>query len=226
MTEFPIYFTGIRPGETIISNGHSKQNEGSEIIVWGSYPPSKSALNNLNKQEWDNLLEFIGEENQEKTKTRLLDSAIDNDDLYLDDLELFINPINLTGNLFDTSLTEEQKNKFLQPNPDDENGRWPLDTVYKAIKPAKLGNKPKHHTLVFRPSIWKIKRDEGKPIVRKYNGVYFSFNSLTMKEGRVNNILFPKNIDIAIEVDKGDSCKIDELFEIIRKLLGSNSESL
>ena len=226
MTEFPIYFTGIRPGETIISNGHSKQNEGSEIIVWGSYPPSKSALNNLNKQEWDNLLEFIGEENQEKTKTRLLDSAIDNDDLYLDDLELFINPINLTGNLFDTSLTEEQKNKFLQPNPDDENGRWPLDTVYKAIKPAKLGNKPKHHTLVFRPSIWKIKRDEGKPIVRKYNGVYFSFNSLTMKEGRVNNILFPKNIDIAIEIDKGDSCKIDELFEIIRNLLGSSPESL
>ncbi len=183
---FPVLLTGIRDGERIISTEGSGQNAGSELIVRGSYPPSRREILSLTDEDQDRLLEQIGRMEKgvasrqgnagrplapepEVTRAALLDRLItastDDDDLYLNEVDLLVMPVALSGTLFNSALTDEERLTFLKPNPNREDGYWELKTIFRTIRPKKANTKAKNHTLVFRPTIWQVK-DDGVTAVR------------------------------------------------------------
>lgn len=184
----PIFITGVRNGEKITSTPGSKQNAGSNIIVYSNdgsdiaYPPSRRALVELSEAEWDKTFEFLSSlsyfENKTSSEMRkwLIDNATDNEDLYLDDLDLLISPVVLTGSLFDSSLSDELNAKYIAPNPNNDDGLWNLKVLYKAIKHKNPNSRARHHTLVFRPNIWTVVSEKEED-VRSYKGVVFDINS-------------------------------------------------
>lgn len=137
----PIYITGVRPGEFILGTG--KQNKGSLIQVHDVYPSSRSAVLEQSNEFFRDYLTHSRFKNMTPAQRRqdLLDHSVDNDDLYLSDLDIQITPYRLIGEKFE--------------NIDFKSEPQSIQVIYKAI-PGKVGSRARRHTLVFRPHIWTL----------------------------------------------------------------------
>ena len=229
----PIYLTGIRSGETIIAIGKSKQNADSEMIVYGDYPPSRRALEELSKSQWISLLALLAtlptfvDFSEKEIKQWLLNNATDEHDLYLDDLDLQVRPISLSGTLFDGSLPVSKRELFLRPNK-APNGAWPLREIYEAIKPKNLGSRARHHTLVFRPSIWTLKT--ARPRVESYSGLVFDLDNhyliddtKKIKSGKNQEFVIFGPLAVLVTRHDSDLVSIDALLELVQQITGEDS---
>ncbi len=227
---FPIYLTGIRNYEEVIAKPGSKSNEDSKLIFRSNksdyaYPPSKDALNSLSEKEWSKLLLSLSQLPYFKDKTSaditasLYDNSTDDKNLYLDDVEdLFVKSVNLSGPLFDDKMSEEDRTKFSKDNEDDplNEGFWPLKSIYAAIQPNKPGSRAKHHTLIFRPSIWMIQVDTKSKVVSR--SLVFDLETAEYVEVK-KEIIYIDGVDVAVIANKTNDLSLTALYNIISELL-------
>src|SRR5258708_2392463 len=108
----PIRFTGIRNDDIITTTPGQNQNKGTVIKIRGYYPPSKPAIKSIDRQKLVegihniNTLKNLNDDDKIKT---LKITAVDNDDLYMSDLDNFyIKFIKIGGKGFIDKLTKEQ----------------------------------------------------------------------------------------------------------------------
>jgi hypothetical protein len=154
----PVRFTGIRTGDLISTTPGQKQNKGTIILIKGEYPASKPAIESYNDQT---LLESIRhiktlKNYSDDIKLQIVKTNLtNNDDLYLQDVDLKIKFIKIDGPGFRDKLSEDQINKLLLDNPNDPDGYYLIKDVYNMI-PRKPGSKAHRHTLIFRPNLWSI----------------------------------------------------------------------
>lgn len=195
-----IYATGIRTGEFITSSSNAKDSQvkGTIIQIRGEYPPSLRAIalmNVITVRDKLNAFSFFQPMNPEERLEWLKDNAVDNRDLYMDDCNLELRFVKLSGRYIKQNLTEETINMLLKGNPDDEEGYWPIKYVYNLF-PRKPGSRARKHTLIFRPNNWELM--PSKASATKYKGIYFDLDNFTYNEGKINK----KEILEVINVDK------------------------
>lgn len=157
MADLRISHTGIRPGEFITNSSTGSQNKGSVLQIMGFYPPSKKRVEELEEhiiKDSFTKYEFFSNMKTEERKEWLINNSTDNDDLYLQDVDLKVKVIKFTGSLIKEKLTPEQISLIIQGNPDDPEG-WSIKALY-GIFPRKPGSKAYRHSLIFRPSNWSL----------------------------------------------------------------------
>ncbi len=152
----PIFISGIRDGETII--GTKTANKGTVIKIRGNYPASISSLNRLDNMIFDKLglLPSFMDNTKNEIYTKISSTSTHNTDLYLQDVDIMIKFIKISGHGFTKKLTIEQIDYLLAGNKDDVEGYWRIQDVYNLIPPNKPGSRARRHTLIFRPSIWSL----------------------------------------------------------------------
>lgn len=229
---FPVYYTGIRSGDIITSSPGSKQNNGSILHISfekSFYPPSKSAVLSLNKNEFINLIEFVraaspyfNNSSDADIEKWLKENAIEYDDLYISDKNNKQAPSysppdirieKLGGNIF----------ADIEYPPD----YFPLLDLYNSIPSKKIGTHARRHTLVFRPNIWTLSLQT--EVKKLYKGPAFNMHSL--------NYIYTENPDYIIKFKTGQELgvliekrtipiKLDELFPLIIKKLDIDMETI
>ncbi|CAH6419459.1 DEAD/DEAH box RNA helicase [uncultured virus] len=185
-----IFSTGIRSGETITSSPSGKQNQGTEMVVRGFYPPSQKALDEMDPitlRDSFNSLAFFANKSVLERRQWLQEHATQNKDLYLEDTDIAVRFNKIGGSFFTTALSQETLSMLQKGNPDDPEGYWPIKTVF-ALFPRKPGSKARKPTLIFRPNNWMVK--EAAPVASAFEGMYFDLDTLELKGG---SIAKPKN---------------------------------
>ena len=164
----------------------AKETRFRNSSLWAVIPPSRVALTTLRLQQpaFDVLLTFLKSLTYFKSYSLkkigkwLENNATDDPDLYLDDLDLQVRPVSLLGSLFDESLPNDKKEQFLHT---DE--MLPLREIYQAIRAKNTNTRARHHTLVFRPSIWTVQAPDQD--ITEFNGLIFDFDRRTLQSGHV-----------------------------------------
>lgn len=178
--------TGIRTGEFITSSASATQNKGTIIQIRGWYPPSKpwlEKLDMLSLRDEYNQFPFFAPMSVQQRLTWLQEHATDARDLYMEDVPgLAIKFITINGKFFTEALTPEQMSRLQRGNPDDPEGFWPIQTVYQMF-PRKPGSKARKHTLIFRPSNWRLM--PGEVVRSTYTGLYINLDTLSIQEGYI-----------------------------------------
>lgn len=185
MSQLRVFATGIRDNEIITSAPGAKQNSGSLIQVKGFYPPSKAgvaALDEVAIRDQFNHLPFFKDLSPQQRLAWLNANAIDNRDLYMEDVDLKLKFIKIGGSFFTTALSQDQLDTLQRGNPDDPDGFWPISVVYNMF-PRKPGSKARKHTLIFRPSNWVLQPEQPAPTT--FTGMYVDLDTLELKNGEV-----------------------------------------
>jgi hypothetical protein len=157
-----VYKTGIRSGELITSTIGAKQNAGTVMRIRGEYPVSAASIPN-SQEEWlirsEELssIPFFTDMTLQDRATWLLSHTTSNSDLYLSDpsTNIFVKFLSINGQYMLESLSPENITMLLAGNPQDPEGYWDIHYVY-GLFPKKAGSKARRHTLVFRPSNWRV----------------------------------------------------------------------
>ena len=169
---YPIYLTGVRDGETLVPSAKNIQTKGTVFDVKfesGSYyPPSGSALGNLDEASWSILFRqldnvaFFASHPDTVRRQWLIQHSTTSDDLYLSDPEvsrnLWVKFTSIGATKFldgNTGLSDDKRKLLLSGNSGRADGYWNMAQVY-AMFPGKPGSKARRHTLVFRPSNWTL----------------------------------------------------------------------
>lgn len=157
-----VYKTGIRSGELITSTVGAKQNAGSVMRIRGEYPVSPSSIPNtpeewLIRSEELSSIPFFSAMTLQERANWLVSHTTQNSDLYLSDVgtNIFVKFITINGQYMLESLSPETITMLLAGNPHDPEGYWDIHYVYELF-PRKSGSKARRHTLVFRPSNWRV----------------------------------------------------------------------
>jgi hypothetical protein len=181
-----VFLTGIRDGEFITSSSTGTQNKGSIIQIKGFYPPSLQAVSNVDPillRDAFNRLDFFANMTLEQRSKWLIDNAINNNDLYLEDVNIGLKFIKIGGSFFTKALTPYQLNILLRGNPNDPEGYWSIREVYNMF-PRKSGSKAKRHTLIFRPGNWSLMFNDNA--ATSFDGMYVDLDTLTLNNGHLN----------------------------------------
>lgn len=195
-----IYATGIRSGEYITSSSDKKNSQvkGTIIQIRGNYPPSLRAvalMDVITIRDKLNAFSFFQPMTPEERLEWLKDNATEDRDLYMDDCDIQLRFVKLSGRFIEENLSEETIDMLLKGNPDDPEGYWPIKYVFKLF-PKKPGSRAKKHTLIFRPNNWEL--IPSKVEASKYTGIYFNLDDFTYNEGKVSK----KEILEVINMDK------------------------
>lgn len=157
-----IYKTGIRSGEVITSMPGAKQNNGTVMKIRGNYPVSVGAIPTTTGGWYvlsDELysIPFFRNMTMEEKANWLLAHTTPNTDLYLSDpgTGIYVKFLSISGTYMLESLSPEIISMLLQGNPNDPEGYWNIEYVYNLL-PKKPGSRARRHSLVFRPSNWRI----------------------------------------------------------------------
>ena len=102
--------TGVRDGEYITSSPSGKQCSGSVFQVRGNYPPSKVWIDKMSPADYSSLEEiaFFSNMSVEQRKKWLLDNSVSVKDLYLDDTDIEVRIVKLSGSLFRDLLSDNR----------------------------------------------------------------------------------------------------------------------
>lgn len=161
---------GVRSGETLVSAPKAKQNKGSIMKIKGFFPPLTDW--NLTPEEVRdklNLYTFFNPMTVAEREKWIVDNKHANKDLYLQDVDLYIKFISLSGEFVAKSLTPDQINYILAGNPNDPEGYWHISEIYNMF-PKKPNSRAKRHTLIFRPGNWVVLPDYDSKN-NSYNGI-------------------------------------------------------
>lgn len=231
-----IRFTGIRNDDIITNTPGQNQNKGTIIRVKGEYPTSKIAINSVNRQQLlDSVRNIPSIKNltDENKVDVLFNKSIDNDDLYINDVNYFyIKFINIGGKGFTDKLSKDQIDYLLKGNPNDKDGFFNIIDIYSMI-PKKPGSKTRRHTLIFRPDIWSIQLPILSPIY--FNGLAinidtYEINNQTINRDDGNITIFKSNIinqNIAIKYsNRSDTLNFDKLKSFIIKLTNTDDDTI
>lgn len=183
--------TGIRNYEIIKASPSGKQCQGSIMQIRGQFPTNSHKVKDLSPTDLRdklNLVPFFKTLSVEDRKKWLQDNTAEQE-LYLEDVELYVKFINIGGKFFENSLKKEDIEMLLEGNPDDAEGFWDIKDVYNLI-PRKPNSKAFRHTLIFRPGNWVLDVDESKNFTNSYNGVYITLNPPTLNDGYSENKTF------------------------------------
>lgn len=160
-----------------------KSNEGTEIIIYGEYPPNTRALEEMNEETRRNLItvlsllpHFSGY-SEEKIMAELMEKSIESE-VYINDIQgIKMKFIKLGGSYFSDMIDEESRNELMMGNPEND-GIWDVSEVYSILMKGRKKNvaaksiEKGRGTLVFRPSIWRLVLN--MEISGKYNGLYIT----------------------------------------------------
>lgn len=248
MNDFPIYFTGIRSGDTIVDVNGSKQNKGSILKVTfnnTSYPPSRDALATLNKDQWKNLIEYVKKaspsllvETDEHVKMWLLDNSTEYDDLYISDTQSILQsqktkidkedilfsytpPTIQINSLGGTIFTDTIRDQFIGTSS------ILLSDLYNAIPVKKIGTHARRHSLVFRPNIWKLKIPDD--INLTYNGYVFDMDTYEFYKDNIHQkqlIVLPFGLGVAYSTKEPTLPTLDDIFKVIIRVLNNDSTTI
>lgn len=224
----PIYITGVRSYEKIVAAVGSKSNVGSELIVRGNYPPSRTAVEGLTETELGALYAVMRPADTIDTfRHWLLDQSTEAPNLYLNDIDdLYVKVISLSGTLFDEKMSEDDRTKFGNDNPNDPKGEgfWPLSEIYQAIAPNKEGSRARHHTLVFRPSVWTLEVDDSN---KRAKGKVDMFD---LASGEIKtckgDYIYVEALGVAVKIHKVDNITPLGLYTLISELLSIKVKKL
>lgn len=140
--------------------------------VRGFYPPERKWIprDPIVIRDQLGVIPFFAEKTPEE-RVQWLETHASDVELYLEDVKgLAIRFVRIGGKFMTESLGADGINRLLQPNPEDPEGYWPIQTVV-GMFPRKAGSKARRATLVFRPSNWVLKVDP--PRVKPFfEGVY------------------------------------------------------
>lgn len=221
----PISGTGIRSGEYITNRQGSKQNVGTIIQVKGEYPPTAGVLTELEIRDTLTQIPFFSEMSYEERKKWLRENSTTARDLYLEDVrpELLLRFVKIGGTFFINSLSEETISMLLQPNPNREDGYWPVTEVYNLF-PRKPGSRARKHTLIFRPSNWALYIDRGE----EYEGEYYDLTTNEVKEGRISSYILLEEIGypIAYKQERKAPPEWKDVVPIITALLPTDEKEI
>lgn len=191
LPELRIYTTGIREGETITSAPGATQNAGTVMQIKGFYPPSEKALADLNAaivRDTFNQYAFFRSMLPSQRLEWLQQNATDNNDLYMEDVELKIKFVAINGKFMLEALGQANIDMLLAGKCEDDDdvvdaeGFWDIKYVYNLF-PRKQGSKAKKHTLIFRPHNWRLMPSLDKP--SSFEGLYYDLDSCEVKEGKI-----------------------------------------
>lgn len=189
MEALRINSTGIRSGETIVASPSGKQNAGTvmKIRIPGLssrdlvYSPAKSLLpDSITIRDALSRFKFFQPMTAEERSDYLLKHAIDNDDVYLQEVPgLEVNFISIGGQFFTKTLSQDQLAYLMKA------GYIPIVEVYNMF-PRKPGSKAFRHTLIFRPSNWVLAPDAVEP--KGISGLVYDIDTLTVNQ--VSNAVY------------------------------------
>lgn len=151
-----LYQTGLRSGERVGAAPDATQNRGTVMDVrfppGGYYPPSRQAIENLDLvtlRDRFRDIQFFSTMNVEERRNWLISHATDKTHLYLEDVEMEVRFISISGDFFTQQLSPETITDLL-------NGQyWSIRKVYELF-PRRPGSRARKHTLIFRPSNWIV----------------------------------------------------------------------
>jgi len=225
-----IDITGVRDGELITNMTHSHANKGTVIRIKGEYQPNYQKVSEYNPIELTNQLNTIQFFENLSTQGKigwLIENSTKKSDIYMNDLLLKIKFIKIGGTGFTDKLTEDQINVLLAGNMTDPDGYWNINDVYTMIPPNKQQSRAKYHTLIFRPSIWRLCPDN--QTVNSYTGLSINLDdanitqelSINKKENQIYVInLNTDNKTLGIKYTlRHDNLSIQSIFHQITKIL-------
>lgn len=211
-----INVTGIRDNEYITSSDKATQNKGTILQVKGFYPPSSyfKTFDNYDIFVRDTLREydFFKDKTYEERINWLNEYYTNNPDLYLEDVpNLQIKFIKISGSFMTSSFTEENIQYLLQDKYFD------IKEIYNMI-PKKPGSRAKKHTLIFRPSNWKlfqIKKEE-----KIFTGFIIENNNFYEVTNKTYDNIFIIN-NIGIIFDSNNKITKDIAYNILTEKYGN-----
>lgn len=185
-TVLDIGASGIRDGECITNTPWASQNKGSVFRVKGEYLPSSnrvSELSHISIRDALNQIEFFRNKSLSERTEWLKSNSIDKEDVYLEDTAIRVQIIYLSGSFFEEKLPRETIDLLLR----DKDKWWEIQDLYNMI-PRKSGSKALKHTLIFRPSNWRVLTEETH--TGNYSGSYFDLSDWKVKLGSIDSPLY------------------------------------
>lgn len=179
--EFSLHYTGFLPGETIVAHSKKDNVQGSSMTVLDPFPPFLTALEQLKEQEWKHLEAFMQRRPHFKSmsgkeiRSWLLRNAINKKNFYISDANVNVTDVTLAGKDFISGLTPEQITMFGSSN-------WTVKQIYNSIAKKSETTKAFHHSLVWRPNLWKVSVEVGNTM-ESYEGWAISLDSGELKNG-------------------------------------------
>jgi hypothetical protein len=168
----PVYATGIRSGEYVTSADGAKQNVGTIMQVFGTYPPSVGGIEGLEITDLRDklpLIEFFRDLTSEQRLAWLHENSTTNNDLYLNDTKgLKVRFVTIGGTDMLAKFTPEQREWLLEQEE-------PI-SLKKVYRMADSGRK----NLLFRPTNWKIYVEEYKDV--KFSGYVVDIESRSISK--------------------------------------------
>jgi hypothetical protein len=113
----------------------------------------------------------------------LVENSTTDNDLYMEDVPIFLKFIKISGSFFTKALSADQLNMLLRGNPNDSEGFWPIQEVYNLF-PRKPNSRARKHTLIFRPGNWSLMYNEN--IITSFDGIYVDLDTLTVQNGHID----------------------------------------
>jgi len=209
-----IYETGVRDGELITSAQDAKPIEGSIMQIFGFYPPSNEGVDKLKlttlRDTFDHIPYFKNLSLEDRKKW-LKKNAVDDNDLYLNDLkDLKVKFLSISGDGFAERLTEEQQDYLL-------NLEEPISIrkVYEMTSGYEKKKGRKH--LLFRPSLWTL-------LINKSEEVDFRGFLIDLEENKVEK--YKGTVNTAKVVILGDERNIAIKIPTTKPYLPSELKSL
>ena len=219
----PVSRTGIRSGESIAGPNNRSQTRGIIMKIRGFYQPNLDRvklLTSLELRDTFNNIPFFDKMDENVRLNWLSDNATHLKDVYLEDTNIEVKFVRISGNNFFTKqLDSDTISKLLDGNPNDTEGYWPIRTIYDLF-PRKPGSRARKHTLVFRPNNWGLFIQQKQ--VKSYQGWYLNLNDFSLKQGKVNEgqiYSYELEIPIALVVTKSRSTPLTEehLFNLFQE---------
>uniref|UniRef100_A0A6C0AE03 Helicase ATP-binding domain-containing protein n=1 Tax=viral metagenome TaxID=1070528 RepID=A0A6C0AE03_9ZZZZ len=191
-----VNLTGIRDGEFITSSEKAIQNKGTIIQIKGFYPPFEPFSRMFDEhilKDTFRKYNFFKDMDLKDIKHYLLNNSTVLDDLYLEDSNIQVKFIKISGKFFFENLTKEQIDEL------SSDKFFPIKYVYDMI-PRKPGSKANKHTLIFRPTNWKLMNE--KSLLSNFKGYVFNCDTKKISYGNFENVFVFDNLAITYPTGK------------------------
>lgn len=206
-----IRYTGVRNYERITSSSQGKRCSGTVMILRRegglAYPPSREFVDKLTSTQLRDTLsvyEFFGPMSTEERYTYLMSNAVGDKDLYMSSMSNLyvkfdaIHFYTAKSSARESELSDDVINVLMRGNENDPEGFWPISYVFNQFS-RRATSTTKRHTLVFRPSNWKL-MEQSTTTTNSYTGFYCCLPSGECGYGGVSGKIYPFQ-KIAVIVD-------------------------